>query len=73
MAADAIPKGGGFADGMRFLTSPDLPARGRDAVEWVFAAIDAVKSAPDNPYGDDDEAVAGEILRRIEEKRSRKA
>jgi hypothetical protein len=37
----------------------------REATAWVEAAIAAVKSAPDNPYTDD-EAIAGEILRQIE-------
>lgn len=32
------------------------------AVAWCCAAVDAVKSAPDNPYGDDDEKIAGVIL-----------
>src|ERR1041384_6431851 len=34
----------------------------REAVVWCCAAVDAVKSAPDNPHGDDDEAIAGVIL-----------
>ena len=37
----------------------------KSAVQWVQEAIAAVRSAPDNSYGDD-ETIAGEILRRIE-------
>lgn len=53
-----------------FLTSPvGLGPAAREATAWVATAIAAVKAAPDNPYGDDDEAIAGEILRQIEAKR----
>jgi hypothetical protein len=38
----------------------------REATAWVEQALAAVKSARDNPYGDDDEAIAGEILRQVE-------
>ena len=54
---------------MAFLTSKDKIIDGfRQASIWVFTAIDAVRSAPDNTYGSDEE-IAGEILRRIEERR----
>ncbi len=67
MSTDAIPGGGGLADGLRFLTDPArIRDSAREATAWVFAAIDAVKAAPDNPFGDDDEAIAGEILRQID-------
>lgn len=45
--------------------SNDLGDIARVATEWVEAEIGAVKSAPNNPYGEDDEAIAGEILRRL--------
>lgn len=60
-----IPDGGGFADGVKALQG-DLAARGREASAWVEQQIKAVKLAPDNPYGDDDERIAEEILRGIE-------
>jgi hypothetical protein len=51
-----------------FLKSPDrMMAVAREATDWARGAIAAVKTAPDNSYGDDDEAIAGEILRRVEE------
>lgn len=69
---DAIPSNGGVADGIRVLTSPGkLQAGIRAATEWVNTAIALVKQAPDNPFGDDDEAIAGEILRQIEERKKR--
>lgn len=66
MSLDAIPSGGGFCDALRFLTDPaGITSSARRAIDWVFAAIDAVKSAPDNHLGDDDEAIAGEIIQRL--------
>lgn len=40
----------------------------RKATTEIEQAIAAVKSAPDNQLGDDDEAIAGEILRQIDER-----
>ena len=65
----AVPDGGGCADAIGWLTSPDSVSKTvREATEWVKEAIGVVKTAPDNSFGDDDEAIAGEILRQIEEK-----
>lgn len=67
------PFGAGFA----LLARPDLHRSVfRDATIWCCAAVDAVKAAPDNPHGDDDEAIAGVILagiktRQDEQRRSR--
>lgn len=70
MAIDAIPAGGGLGDGLRFLASAESIMDGhKKAKEWVEQAIAAVKGAPDNPYGDDDEVIAAEILRRINERK----
>ena len=68
MSVDAFPAGGGFGSAVDYLISPDLGKRAAAAAEWVKQAIQAVKSAPDNPYGDDDDAIAGGILKRIEER-----
>lgn len=69
MSFDAIPPGGGFAAGVDFLLSPGrLAQSGQAAVDWVKQSISLVKSAPDNPYGDDDEAIAGALLERLEVK-----
>jgi len=73
MSRDAIPDGGGFADGLSFLSNPERMAKAaRAATEWVEHAIAIVKTAPDNPYGDDDEAIAGEILRQIDERKAKR-
>lgn len=60
---DAIPDGGGLADAIDFITDKQRFFESMKAsVLWAFEAVDAVKSAPDNPYGDDDEKIAGGIL-----------
>ena len=70
MSHEAIPDGGGLQDGIAFLLNQDAMNEGyRRAYKWVQEAIDAVKSAPDNPYGDNDEAIADAILAKLDEKR----
>lgn len=67
---DAIPDGGGFADGMRFLTDQAYRKAVLDNAErWVDRALSVVKTSPDNPYGHDDEVIAAAILARIEARR----
>jgi hypothetical protein len=70
MALLMIPSGAGFLEGLQALTTPgNVGKLAREATAWVEQAIAVVKSAPDNPYGNDDEAIAGEVLRQIEEKK----
>lgn len=66
MARDAIPDGSvGFAAGVSFLSNPELiKATAKEATEWVFVAIDAVRSAPNCEWTTDEE-IAGEILKKI--------
>lgn len=65
---DAIPPGGGIAAGTTFLSDvAGMKASFRAAFAWADDAIAAVKAAPDNPYGDDDEAIAAAILDRLED------
>ena len=64
----AVPPGGGLADAIGFLASKRIGKTAKDATDWVNEAIAVVKTAPDNPFGNDDEAIAGEILRQLEEK-----
>ena len=67
IAREAVPPGGGLADGLNFLTDSDVRRQGMErAMSNLDAALTAVKSAPDNPYGDDDEAIAAAILGRVE-------
>jgi hypothetical protein len=73
MAHDAIPKSGGFADGIKFLSTKESIVSGaRKAAEWTTQAIDAVRDAAEpNPWKDaDDEEIAREILRRIDAKKA---
>lgn len=70
IAREAVPVGGGLADGLNFLTDPDRRRRGIEkAMADMEMAIEAVKSVPDNPYGSDDEAIAAAILKRVKERK----
>jgi hypothetical protein len=71
MAVLAIPPGTKSALGAglaALLDSAKLRAHATQATDEVLAAIDAVKAAPDNTFGSDDEAIAGEMLRRARER-----
>jgi hypothetical protein len=73
LARVAIPNGGGLADGLALFTTPGrFQEVARQAMEQVETALEAMKSAPDNPYGDDDEVIAGAMLQAIEERRQGK-
>ena len=62
-----VPAGGGIHDAIGCLTNPSLlKAKMREALDKTMTALDAVKAAPDSTFGDDDESIAGEILKRIE-------
>ena len=68
-----VPPGGGAEDVIRSLTTPGKIAEvGRQAREWVAEAIAAVrKAAEPNPWKTaDDEVIAEEILRVIEERKA---
>jgi hypothetical protein len=66
---EAIPPGGGLADGIEFFTNPEKRKKVLTAAEvYAVEAIRVIKTAPDNPYGDDDEAIAGMILEKIAQK-----
>ena len=69
MSKEAIPEGGGLADGMKFLSDPErVTEAARRGVEQAFTAIDAIKAAPDNVYGEDDETIAAAILEALKPK-----
>jgi hypothetical protein len=73
MSHDAIPAGGGFGDGLKFLATPGAMNAGwKAASEWCDAAIAAVRSAAEpNPWKNaSDEEIAGELLRKMDSKRS---
>lgn len=70
MSSIIVPPNGGPKDVFEAITTPNrLTQVARESTEWVEQVFAAVKSAPNNPFGDDDEAIAGEILRRIEERK----
>jgi hypothetical protein len=70
LSVEAVPAGGGLAAALDALTTPDkLAAIAASSRAWVAEAIAVVKTAPDNPFGDDDELIAGEVLRLIEERK----
>lgn len=64
-----VPPGIGnkaFSHAMGELTKPgNLVEIAKEATRWVEAALAAVKAAPDCPFGNDDEAIAKEILDRV--------
>jgi hypothetical protein len=73
VAKEAIPAGGGIADGIKFFTgSPQYRKKLLDQAEAdAMNAIDIVIHAPDNPYGNDPEEIAKAILDKLEERKSK--
>ena len=70
MAQIAIPPGGGIGAGIAFLMDKHTMVKAaQDAQKWVNEAIDVVMTAPDNPYGNDREAIAAELVKRIDARR----
>ena len=59
----AIPKGGGIGDAMHAILTPGVMEGhlGQALVE-ADAMIALIKTATDNPYGDDEEAICEAIL-----------
>jgi hypothetical protein len=69
MSLIMVPDGGGIYSAIEAMATPGrIGEVAREATQWAEAVLALVRTAPDNPYGDD-EAIAGEILRRIEEKK----
>lgn len=68
MAQLMIPDGTAdpVVTGIRNIATPGkLAACGREATQWVQDALSVLTSAPDNPWGEDEEAMAGALIRRI--------
>lgn len=71
ISREAVPPGGGLAAGISFFQDSELRKQVIERAEAnAMAAIQLIKTAPDNPYGDDDEEIAGMLLKKIEEKTS---
>lgn len=73
MAVDAVPPGGGIQAAIASLNPDKMRENWRNAFLWAVNAIMEVRSAPDNPFGLDEEAIAGEILKQIDERKAEQA
>jgi hypothetical protein len=72
IAREAIPPGGGIADGIEFFKDKEHRTRVIEKAEAnAMLAIQLIRRAPDNPFGNDDEQIAQEILKGIEIRVSR--
>lgn len=72
IALEAVPPGGGIQNGLDFLTNPELRKQvAEKAIQKLKEIAKVVKSAPDNPYGDDDEAIFAAVLQKIENERKK--
>ncbi|MCK5018058.1 MAG: hypothetical protein KAS32_13460 [Candidatus Peribacteraceae bacterium] len=64
-----ISPGGGLQAGIDLLITPGkLGTASREALAWIDTALDVMRSAPDNPYGEDEEDLAEAILNEINTK-----
>lgn len=73
IAREVVPAGGGIADGIEFFRNSERRKQILESAESkTIQAIQLIKSAPDNPFGNDDEQIASELLKKIEEKRSKR-
>ena len=71
VSRDAIPPGGGMAAGIEFFSDPNrIRETTAAAFEWAEQAINVMRAATDNPYGDDEEILAQVILDELERVRS---
>lgn len=70
IARHAIPINGGVADGIEFIRNSErrkvvLESAELDAIQ----SIRLIKNSPDNPFGNDDEKIAEELLKQIASKK----
>ncbi len=69
IARESVPPGGGIADALEFFRNPERREQVlKSAESKAVQAILLIKSAPDNPFGNDDENIAGELLKRLGDK-----
>jgi hypothetical protein len=69
VAREAVPPGGGLASGLEFFSNPEGRKQVLESAEAkAIQAIQLIKSAPDNPFGDDDEQIASELLSQIQKR-----
>lgn len=75
VSLDAIPKGGGIKAGLEFLQDKERIIKTfRESADWVKQVIQAIRQAKEpNPFKDaSDEEIAGELLKKIEERQNEK-
>lgn len=69
IAREAVPPGGGLASAVEFLSNPERRKQVLEMAEFeAIQAIQLIKSAPDNPFGNDDERIASELLDQIQKR-----
>lgn len=70
IAREAIPPGAdGMASALEFFRNSERRKKILDAAETkAIQLIGAIKTAPDNPFGDDDELIAGELLKALNQR-----
>jgi hypothetical protein len=67
IAAVMIPEGGSVLDGFNALTNPARMGQiAKESTKWISVMLEAIKSAPDNPHGNDNEVIAASILKQME-------
>lgn len=72
IAREAVPPGGGLGSAVEFFSNQEHRKKVLEAAETkALQAIELIKSAPDNPYGNDDEQIAGELLKLVSQRESR--
>jgi hypothetical protein len=70
IAREAVPPGGGLVSGLKFFQDKEYRKQVLKKAEAdALTAIKAIQSAPDNPYGDDPEVIAGALLEKIRERK----
>lgn len=73
MATLMVPAGSTIGDALGAIAKPgNIGVVAKQATDWANYAISLVKSCKDNPYGDYDEAIAGEILLRSQDHKEAK-
>lgn len=75
MSLDAIPKGGGVTDGVKFLSNKNLMSKTlQSADRWTKDILLAVRQAgePNRFKNATDEEIAAEILQKIKEQKEKK-
>ena len=66
-----MPNGGTFADAIKALVSNEFSSKCiKRAIADVESAIEAIKNAPDNIYGNNDEDICKAIIDKLEQQKN---